>query len=339
MTIRLWDSAGNVTFDVDTIAQSGVCLGTYEVAANTAFSQSFPGYTGSTVRAFNPTGDYQWNATVDTALGYPRVTVPAVPGAYFMSIWALTKPSFTGGTGLWATRADQSALVLSPDGFGLYYLGDASVTSTVPNSGSISSTGDMGWHVMQFNSSVPIIPVLEVLDGYYTEMLSFTRLSATSYQIIARRCAISTTDGTGFRALSTPRVLCYGRVTTAIGPPYFAIYKSTNELAWDLRRGQNSMLGGLAIANFTSSSGTQFVTINNNSETWGVIGGPGGFRRQGTQVSATWRMQTFRRMFTRTTDGRLSVQEVSASSYLADSNESNPFFGAPTVIVTKHTGI
>lgn len=339
MTLKCWNSSGTLIFDVDTVATAGVCLGIWNVDANTAFSQTFPGYTGSTIKVISPLGHPTWNAVVDNDLGYPRVTAAAVPGAYILGVWAMTRQSFVPNSGVWATRADQTSLVLSPGGTGLYYLGDASVVSSTANSGSEGGSGSMGYHTLEFSSSSPIFPVVEVIQGYYTEIISFTRVTSTLYRFTVRRCADTTTDGTGFRALSTPRLLVYGRKSTPVGPPYFAIWKDNGELAWDLMAGSNVLLGALATLSIDISSGSKTLSVGNNGETWGVIGAPGGFRRQGNQVGGTWRMKELRRMYTRDSSGNLVVGEISAFSYLADSNETNPFFFATNLFVTKHTGI
>lgn len=340
MTLQCRDSSGNLIFDVDTIATAGVCLGIWEVPASTAFSQEFPGYTGSTIVALNPTGGITWNATIDNALGYPRVTCPAVPGNYILSIWAMTRPSFPpSGPGLFATRSDQNSLIFAPSGQGLYYVGDATVVSNTPNSGLLTSNGSMGWSTLEFTSATPVVPVLEVLPGYYTQLIDMTRPSSTVYRFRARRCDQSTTDSTGFNSLVTPRILCYGRKTTPNGPPYFAIYKNNGDLAWDLMSGSNSLLGALSTPSFSAAAGSASVTIGNGSETWGLIGPNGGYRRTGTVSGATWRMRELHRMYNRTVGGDLVMGEIAAFSYLADSNETNPFLFATNMFVTKHTGL
>ncbi len=339
MTLKCWSASGALIFDADTVATAGVCLGIWDVPANTAFSQTFPGYTGSTIKVISPLGGTAWNAVVDNDLGYPRVTASPVPGPYIVGVWAMTRQSFTPGTGLFATRADQTSLILSPGGTGLYYRGDATVVSSTANSGSEGGSGAMGYHTLEFSSSTPIFPVLEVVPNFYTEIVSFTRVTSTLYRFTVRRCAASTTDSTGFRVLSAPRLLVYGQKTTPSGPPYFALYKDNGELAWDLMAGTNSLLGALATLDIPTTAGSKTLAVGNNGETWGVIGSPGGLRRQGSQVGATWRMREFRRMYTRDNSGNLIVGEISAFSYLADSNETNPFFFPTNLFVTKHTGI
>jgi len=341
MTLLCRDPSGNVIFDADNIATAGVCLGVFDIPSGTAFSQAFPGYTGSTIRVLDARGDPGWGYTVDTALGYPRVTSPAVTGTrYSVSVWAMTKPSLsTGIPGITATRSDQTSLVLSPGGTGLYYLGSAQVVGAVANSGSLTGNGAMGYYTLEFTSSVPIVPVLEVLQGFHTQLISVTKLSATVYRFEARRCAQSSNDSTGYPVLSAPRILCYGRKASPSGPPYFYVKRDNGELAWDLMAGSNSLLGALATPTFDATSTSQTITIGNAGETWGVVGPNGGFRQTGTVSGATWRMRRLDHMFNRTAGGDLISNEIPTESWLADSNESLSVRYAAPLFVTRHTGI
>lgn len=341
MTLICRDPSGNIIFDADNIPTAGVCLGVFDIPSGVAFSQGFPGYTGSTIRVLGARGEPGWGYTVDNDLGYPRVTSPAVGGdRYSVSVWAMTKPSLsTGVPGITATRVDQSSLVLSPGGTGLYYLGSASVVGTTANSGLLTGAGSMGYHTLEFTTSIPIVPVLEVLPGFHTQLLEVTKPSSTVYRFRARRCSQSTTDATGYATLSAPRILCYGRKTSPSGPPYFYVKRENGELAWDLMAGANSLLGALATPTITSAAGSQSFGVGNAGETWGVIGPNGGFRRTGTVSGATWRMRELHRMFNRTSDGNLISNEVAAFSYLADSNETSSLQYAAPLFVTRHTGL
>lgn len=340
MMLKAWDSSGNPLLDIDTIPTAGACLGTFDVPAGSALSQEFPGYTGASVIAVTPFGSPTWNTTVDNALGYPRVTAPAVGVNYQISIWAMTKPNLSySGTGVVVTKPDQSTLVFSPGGIGLYYAGSASVVSSVANSGLLTSSGSMGYHTLEFSSSVPIVPVLEVLPGYHTHLISVTRMSSTLWRFTARRSVQSTPDSTGFETLATPRILCYARRITPSGPPYAALWRDNGELAWDLMQASSTMLGALAAPTADSSSTSQSITVGYASETWGIVGNPGGLRRTGSVTGATWRMRELQRMFNRTVDGTLVINEVANFSYLADSNESGSLRFASPLFVTRHTGI
>ena len=340
MTFRCRDLSGNIIFDADTMPTAGVCLGAFDIPAGVAFSQTFPGYTGSTIRVLDARGSTAWGYTVDNDLGYPRVTSPAVAGdRYSVTVWAMTKPSLTPPTGITVTRADQTSIVLAPGGTGLYYLGSASVVSTTANSGLLTGSGSMGYHTLEFTSSVPIIPVLEVLQGYHTQLIEVTRPTSTLYRFKARRCDQSSSDATGFATLSAPRILCYGRRTAPIGPPFCYVKRENGELAWDLMAGQNVLLGALATPTIAASAGSQSFVVGNASETCGVIGPNGGFRRTGTVSGATWRMRELERMFNRSSDGNLVSNEIATFSYLADSNETSSLQYVAPLFVTRHTGI
>lgn len=74
--IRTWDSAGNLVWD-STTAGSGIVADVRSVDADDPATFTYPDFAGFTFSVIVITGFGDVGITVDTALGYPRVNVPA----------------------------------------------------------------------------------------------------------------------------------------------------------------------------------------------------------------------------------------------------------------------
>ena len=86
--VRVWDSAGVMTFDSDT-AIIGICIGVYRYVAGATATLTFPDLAGRTVKTRTLQGArVPSNETVDYALGYPRINVPTGTGTRAFSAWA-----------------------------------------------------------------------------------------------------------------------------------------------------------------------------------------------------------------------------------------------------------
>ena len=67
------NSAGSVVFDSRDVA-AGLCVGVIDVPASTAQVYTYPDYVGRAIRVCGIWGLDIWGASVDYALGYPRVS-------------------------------------------------------------------------------------------------------------------------------------------------------------------------------------------------------------------------------------------------------------------------
>ncbi|MBQ1766796.1 MAG: hypothetical protein IIZ92_28380 [Aquincola sp.] len=73
---RVRDGAGNVVFD-SRDAYAGLCVGVIDVPLNAVQVYAYPDYVGRTLKVCGMWGLDAWGASVDYALGYPRVTFSA----------------------------------------------------------------------------------------------------------------------------------------------------------------------------------------------------------------------------------------------------------------------
>ena len=74
--MRAWDASGNLTFDT-TLAQVGALAETFAAnydGSGTPVVKTYPSFPGRSATAFQISGAGVVTATVDTSLGYPRVT-------------------------------------------------------------------------------------------------------------------------------------------------------------------------------------------------------------------------------------------------------------------------
>lgn len=86
--VKVWDVTGTLTFD-STAPSIGICMGVYTYAANASATLTFPELAGRTmIVRYVLGGRVQGSTTVDYALGYPRINVPAQPFARVFSAWA-----------------------------------------------------------------------------------------------------------------------------------------------------------------------------------------------------------------------------------------------------------
>ena len=86
--LRVWDAAGTLTFDSNA-PSIGICMGVYTYAANASATLTFPELAGrSMIVRYVLGGRVQGFTTVDYALGYPRINVPAQPSVRVFSAWA-----------------------------------------------------------------------------------------------------------------------------------------------------------------------------------------------------------------------------------------------------------
>lgn len=340
MTLQAWTSGGDLIFDADTMS-SGVCLGVFDIIAGNSFTATFPGYTGSTLRVIDCNAFFTGSYTIDNDLGYPRVTSAATGyDRISISVWAMNRPSFSPGPGIIAVTSDQTSLVLSPGGTGLYYLGDATLVSTTPNSGSTGSNGSMGYSTFQITSSVPILPVVYVESGIFSHLMQVTKLSSTVYEIRARAAINGSTDGTGFNTLTTPRVLCYAQKSAPAGPPYFYILRTDGTLAWDLMAGRNRLLGAMYTANLNATDVSQVFPLPGFSgEAWAALGDYAGWRITSTAVGGgNYRVTQFDRFFFRSGSDFQSV-EVRTNVTTSDFQSNFDLRRARSVFVVRRTGL
>lgn len=73
---RVKDGSGAVVFD-SRDAYAGICVGVIDVPAGTAQTYTYPDYVGRSIRVCGMWGLDAWGASVDYALGYPRVSFSA----------------------------------------------------------------------------------------------------------------------------------------------------------------------------------------------------------------------------------------------------------------------
>lgn len=74
--LRTRDASGLVTFD-STQAQVGCLVEVLVVPAGPAATRTYPAFAGRNAAAVQLSGSIVSLASVDTALGYPRVVLPA----------------------------------------------------------------------------------------------------------------------------------------------------------------------------------------------------------------------------------------------------------------------
>lgn len=85
--LQVFNASGVLTFDSN-LAVGGVCLGFYTVAAGGSV-WSFPDFAGCTgLFLMAGAGFGPYVGTVDTSLGYPRFTFPAITEGMTMVLFA-----------------------------------------------------------------------------------------------------------------------------------------------------------------------------------------------------------------------------------------------------------
>lgn len=233
MPVQTFRPDGSVIFDSDT-APAGVCIGLHFYASGQAETRTYPSLAGADVRALSLYGSNDPLTAVDYSLGYPRLTIGSATGARLISVWAVTPPTITPGPGIQAVNQN-GALVLTSEGFGLYYVGQPWLHAVVENSGG--PTGRvMGRRIYRINSANPVVPVIRLDAGWYSQLLSVTNLGGGLWEIEAIHISAGSYDGTGLRAQGAPTIACFARPTVAQTNPEASISDTSGAVSWDLMR-------------------------------------------------------------------------------------------------------
>lgn len=77
--LQVLDAAGHVTWDSNT-SVGGVLVDMLQASTSTAVVRTYPAFAGRSARVLQADGTDDMSATVDTALGFPRVTIPVTGG-------------------------------------------------------------------------------------------------------------------------------------------------------------------------------------------------------------------------------------------------------------------
>lgn len=84
--VRIRTTAGETIFE-STVAQGGVVIDLFIATAGEV--RTYPAFAGMTVFAASSGGSaWSTDITVDYALGYPRVTMPASYGGFSVAVFA-----------------------------------------------------------------------------------------------------------------------------------------------------------------------------------------------------------------------------------------------------------
>jgi len=283
MPIQTWNSSGTLLFDSDT-ANAGALVGLFEIAANASATYTFPSLAGGTVDCTAPTGKFLTSATVDYTLGYPRVTVATADFKRYVAVWAKAPPTITPGTGVQAMNSSGS-LVLSPDGFGLYFLSKTSTPyATVANGGILANGTTCGYYLYRVTSSVPVIAVAQLRTNGPTLVESVELVAANTWEIKVYSITFAN-DGTGFGVMTPPTMYFFARLTSApASSPEFTIRDSSGNYCYDLMRSYNQLLSIHRQPTFASGS-TSTAAISSTATALGALCQGGGWFSTGVPVS------------------------------------------------------
>lgn len=278
MPIQTWDSAGNLLFDSDAVA-NGVCLGAFRVAGGSSFSKSFPLLAGASVRVMGLTGDMDLSGvSVSYPGSVPTVTASATALTRYFVLWATGTPSIVSGAGLQAVSSG-GTIALSPNARGCNYLGKATVTGTTTSTGSPNAGGDLGYVTYTITGAAnPPVVVLEVTSSRFSAIRRGPiSLGGTSWTVDVQSVATRPNPGdTSWPTLLQPELHVFTPPNAPGSGPQAALYDTDGTLAYDLLAGRLLVTAGPL--SFPSGTGSDdyFQTLPSGVSTTrcGIFGVP-----------------------------------------------------------------
>jgi hypothetical protein len=327
------DSPGEPEIFNSDDVEAGLCIGVHNYAAFATDTLTYPSLAGATVMAFSAQGYGGWGVTVDYALGYPRVNVASAAFARTVVVWTDTPPSLTPGTGIRAING-AGGMVLSPEGFGLYYLGLATFHASVANSGGSPEVCTLGYTTMRYTSANPIVPIVALEAGRHSIIKEIRNIGSNIWEIDVAHVT-SSTDANGLRLHATPTVHVFGRLTSVNTTPEFSIKQDGPLYAYDLFR--DDLL--ITAAKPVFSLGTTLSAAVPSMSSYGVFTNPNGTRYDSDFNGFGYDVEHTQYMWTRTSDISLSRNEIVVERFQEDGAIINDLRGAITPIVVDLTGL